>query len=118
MESVINNQSMRSFLESFSNQHHSWLVTVDTVTSRGADDPDIENLPLRKISRDDRGITIVAGDEEEQHVHRIESPTSLAVETIGEENAVAALRIASPAGETIVSLRTAIDPELIDELGG
>ena len=49
-------ESWRSFFESFSRQHHGWLVTVDTDTDRVA-----EEEPLDEV-RDVVGLPIVLGD--------------------------------------------------------
>lgn len=112
----IDAQAQKEFLEGFSGQHRSWLVTVEAIDADGEPVTVIDGLPLQQVSVDDEGaITIAAGadDDEERRSHRVSGPIDLLVDRV-DSGPISGLRLVTSSGETIVSFRTAMPPELVD----
>ena len=102
-------KSRQSFLEGFTAQHRGWLITVEMISADGEREVVIDDLPLENVRADDGTIEIVA----ETTAHRIDDVTDLLVDRV-QGDAIESVRIAAPSGETILSFRTVIPPELVD----
>ena len=87
--------SWESFLESFTRQHHGWLVMID----------DSAPQPLDEVRASGRDIDIRAGSVT-RHI-----PNARTIEvTFANESAIERLDIDG----TTIRFRTAVDPELVD----
>ena len=69
----------------------------------------IDDLPLERITTNDGAIDIVA----DERTHHIEAAMDVIVER-AYGDAVSSLRFIAPSGETILTFRTVIAPELVD----
>ena len=93
-------ESWPSFFESFTRQHHVWLVIVDR-----------EPEPLESIHVREGGIDIHAG---ESH-YRVSRPSIVTVTTAAsDETAVDHLEIEGATERLTLRFRAAINPELVD----
>ncbi|HUJ16159.1 MAG TPA: DUF5335 family protein [Thermoanaerobaculia bacterium] len=94
-----------SFFESFTRQHHGWLVTVDTGADRVA-----EEEPLEEVHANGDDIEIRAGS-----FYRVPNVTIVTVTTAtNDDTAVDHLEIESGAEKVTIRFRAAINPELVD----
>ena len=106
--------SWAPFLEGFAGQHRGWLVTVAQTGSAGNQRVVIDQQPLLDVAIDGDAIEISTGIEDSGHSrHRIDNVTDVLVDRAGGD-AVAALRIVSRSGETLIRFRVVISPELVD----
>jgi hypothetical protein len=108
------------FMDSFSRQHEGWLVTVEVMGREIGAQVEAEGKPLEGITAElkdggDALISITVGMTPEEHVtHNITGPTHVRIEQ-SENGADMALQIESSDGEaTLVRLRSAMLPELVD----
>ena len=108
------------FLDSFSRQHEGWLVTVEVLGADIGAQVEAEEKPLGGITAElkeggQRSISITVGRTPEEHVtHNITSPTHVRLEQ-AESGANMALQIESSDGATtLVRLRSAMLPEMVD----
>jgi hypothetical protein len=99
-------ESWKPYFDTFSRQHHGWLVTVDTGAGRVA-----EEEPLDSIRSTREGIEIDAG-----HSHyRVARPSIVTVTTAGNDRtAVDHLEIESGSEKLTLRFRAVINPELVD----
>jgi hypothetical protein len=107
--------SRGAFLEGFAGQHRGWLVTVEQIDGRGNRSIVIDEQPLWNVGIDGDAIEIDAGtdDDADRVRHRVDGVTDLLVERVG-EGAIAAVRIVTASGETVIRFRVVISPELVD----
>jgi hypothetical protein len=99
--------SWPSFFESFTRQHHGWLVTIDTDSGRVA-----EEEPLEEVQAKDDEINIVAGTH-----YRIPHPTIVTVTTAeGDDSAIDHVEIESGSEKLTLRFRSVVNPELVDGL--
>jgi hypothetical protein len=99
-------ESWSSFLDSFSRQHHGWLVTLDTGTDRVA-----EEEPLEEVRANGRTIEIRAGAKH----YRLPNASVLTVSASdSDETAIDHLEIASGSERLTLRFRAVINPELVD----
>ena len=101
----IDAKSRQSFLDGFTAQHRGWLITVES----GEGLVVIDDAPLESVRADGDTIEIVAGTS----THRIDGVTGVLVDR-DQDDAIESLRITAPSGETILTFRTVIPPELVD----
>lgn len=108
------------FLDSFSRQHEGWLVTVEVLGEEIGAQVEAEVKPLEGITAElkDGGedlISIIVGLNPSEHVtHNIAAPTHVRIEQ-AENGADMALQIESSEGTTtLVRLRSAMLPEMVD----
>jgi hypothetical protein len=108
------------FLDSFSRQHEGWLVTVEVLGDEIGAQVEAEGKPLEGITAElkDGGvdsIIITMGLTPAEHVtHNITAPTHIRLEQ-AETGANMALQIESSEGvTTLVRLRSAMLPEMVD----
>ncbi len=98
--------SWTSFLDSFSRQHHGWLVTISRGNERLANDE-----PLDFARADDHAIVISAGGRE----HRFDNAREIAVTSAGaDESAIGHVEISSGREKMTIRFRAVIPPELVD----
>ncbi len=100
-ERQIPSESWKSFLDSFTRQHHSWLVNID----------DSEAEPLEEVRTSGRDIEIRAGSVM-RHISNARSVTVIASDT--DETAIDHLEIANGDERVTIRFRAAINPELVD----
>jgi hypothetical protein len=108
------------FLDSFSRQHEGWLVTVEVLGSEIGAQVEAEEKPLEGITAElkdggEGSISITIGLTPAEHVtHNIKAPTHLRIEQ-AKNGADLALQIESEGGATtLVRLRSAMLPEMVD----
>jgi hypothetical protein len=102
----IPSESWTSFFESFTRQHHGWLVTVDTGADRVA-----EQQPLDSIRAAGGDIEIRAGDSH----YRVAKPAIVTVTYApNDDTAVDHLEIESGGERVTLRFRSVINPELVD----
>lgn len=92
-----------SFLESFSQQHHGWLVTV----TRGEERLVVDE-PLHSVRPDDGGVIIHAGDKEQ----RVDDVRVIRVSESG--GAIGHVEISGLNQSVVVRFREVMPPELVD----
>jgi hypothetical protein len=98
--------SWSSFLESFTRQHHGWLVTISRGDERLADDE-----PLDFARAADRSVVVGAGGRQ----HRLENVREIAVTASGEdESAIGHVDISNGRETMTLRFRAVISPELVD----
>ncbi len=109
-----------AFLDRFSRQHAGWLVRLEIFNPDfGAQVEEtglsLEGLTDERNESEGNTITIMAGNEPDDHVtHSITNPTEVSVEQT-DEGADAALSIKSADGTTaLLSFRAAVLPETVD----
>ncbi len=100
---TIPRDSWTSFLDSFSRQHHGWLVTI----SRD-DEHVVQDEPLDFARAADRSVIVSAGGRE----HRLENPREIAVSEAG--TAIGHVDISGDREKMTVRFREVIAPELVD----
>ncbi len=94
-------ESWKSFLDSFTRQHHGWLVNID----------DSAPEPLEKVRASGRDIEVRAGSV----VRRITDAKSVTVAASdADETAIDHLEIANGNERLTIRFRAAINPELVD----
>ncbi len=96
-------ESWSSFLESFSRQHHGWLVTVSLGAQRLASDE-----PLDFARPSDHAIVVSAGG----HEYRLENAREITVNAAGA--AIGHVDISSGRETMTIRFREVISPELVD----
>ena len=108
------------FLDSFSRQHEGWLVTVEVLGEEIGAQVEAKEKPLEGITAELKGggedsISIIVGRTPAEHVtHNITAPTHVRIEQ-AENRADMALQIESSEGvTTLVRLRSAMLPEMVD----
>ena len=108
------------FLDTFSRQHEGWLVNVEVLSAEVGAQVEAEEKPLEGITAELRGgggdsISITVGRTPAGRVtHNIQAPTHVRVEQ-AESGADMALQIESSGGTTtLVRLRSAMLPEMVD----
>ena|SRR5438270_7560212 len=108
------------FLETFSRQHEGWLVTVEVLGAEIGTQVEAEEKPLAGITAEQKGgsensISVTVGlTPAERVTHNIQAPTQVRIEQT-ENGADMALQIESAGGvTTLVRLRSAILPEMVD----
>ncbi len=98
--------SWPAFLDSFTRQHHGWLVTITRGTQHLVNDQ-----PLDFARTEDRAIIVSAGN----HRCRIENANAIAVTAAGaDESAIGHVAISSPRETLTIRFREVISPELVD----
>lgn len=97
--------SWTSFLDSFSRQHHGWLVTISRDDKRV-----VQDEPLDFARSAERSVIVSAGGRE----HRLENPREIAVSGAG--TAIGHVDISSGQEKMTVRFREVIAPELVDGL--
>ncbi len=99
-------ESWSSFFDSFSRQHHGWLVTIDTGSGRVA-----EEEPLEEVRANGRAVEIRAGAKH----YRLPNASVLTVSAAdSDETAIDHLEIASGSERLTLRFRAVINPELVD----
>jgi hypothetical protein len=108
------------FLEGFSRQHEGWLVTVEVLGEGVGAQVEAEAKPLAGITAEPNGggegsISITVGRTPAGRVtHNVASPTHVRIEQ-AENGADMALQVESSGGATtLVRLRSAMLPEMLD----
>ena len=108
------------FLDGFSRRHEGWLVTVEVVGEELGAQVEAEGKPLGGVTAELKEgggdlISITIGRTPAGRVtHNVASPTRVRVEQ-AENGADMALQIESPGGATtLVRLRSAMLPEMVD----
>ena len=108
------------FLDSFSRQHEGWLVTIEVLGEELSAQVEAKALPLAGITAELMGsgedsITITVGMTPAERVTRhITAPTHVRIEQ-AENGADMALQIEAAAeATTLVRLRSAMLPEMVD----
>jgi hypothetical protein len=108
------------FLDGFSSQHEGWLTTIEVMGGELGAQVESRELRLGGISADLKGsdedaISIMVGETPDDHVtHTITQPTHVRLEQT-EEGATEALQIESGDGvTTLLHLRSAMLPEMVD----
>ena len=108
------------FLDSFSRQHEGWLVTVEVLGEEIGAQVEAAELPLEGITAELKGsaedsISITVGLTPAERVTRnITAPTHVRIEQ-AENGADMALQIeAADEAMTLVRLRSAMLPEMVD----
>ncbi len=96
-------ESWTSFLDSFSRQHHGWLVTISRGDERVASDE-----PLDFARAIDHAIVVSAGGRE----YRLEDARAIAVNAAG--TAIGHIEIAGAKESMTIRFREVISPELVD----
>ena len=100
-------QSWSSFFDSFTRQHHGWLVTIDTDSGRVA-----EEEPLEEVRARDDEIDIRAGTH-----YRVPHPTIVTVTTAEDDDtAIDRVEIESGSEKLTLRFRAAMNPALVDGL--
>jgi hypothetical protein len=109
-----------NYLDTFSRQHEGWLVTVEVLGTEIGAQVEAEEKHLEGITAELKGggedlISINVGRTPAEHVtHNITAPTHVRIEQ-AENGADLALQIESSDGTTtLVSLRSAMLPEMVD----
>ncbi len=98
--------SWPTFLDSFTRQHHGWLVTI----SRGEDRVAIDE-PLDFARAGDHAVVVSAGGRQ----FRLEDAREIAVSAAsGDESAIGHLEISSSRETMTIRFRAVIPPELVD----
>lgn len=109
-----------AFLDSFSRQHEGWRIKLEIFDPEIGAQVQESGLALEgltdewdEISGDT--ITIMAGNEPDDHVtHSINQPTEISLQQT-DEGAAAALAIKSADGTTaLLSFRSPVLPEMVD----
>jgi hypothetical protein len=95
--------SWTSFLDSFSRQHHGWLVTISRDDQRV-----VRDEPLDFARAAERSVIVSAGG----HEHRLENPQEIAVSAAG--TAIGHVEFSSDQEKMTVRFREVIAPELVD----
>ena len=109
------------FFDSFSNQHHGWLVTVEIMNSEIGDQTMARNLPLEGITAElnDEGpdeIEIVVGNKPDSHVSdTVVAPKNIWLKS-SEEGADEALEILGENKTVLIQFRSVIRPEFVDSI--
>jgi uncharacterized protein DUF5335 len=108
------------FLDSFSRQHEGWLVTVEVLGEEIGAQVEAQGVPLEGITAELKGsrkdsISITVGLNPSEHAtHNIQAPTHVRIEQ-AENGADIALQIeSSDAATTLLRLRSAMLPEMVD----
>ena len=108
------------FLEGFSRQHEGWLVTVEVLGEEVGAQVEAEEKPLDGVTAalqlgGEDSISITVGRTPAERVtHNIAAPTHVRIEQ-AENGADMALQIESSGGATtLVRLRSAMLPEMLD----
>jgi hypothetical protein len=108
------------FFDIFSRQHEGWLVTVELLGAEIGAQVEAEEVALGGITADLKGggedvISIILGKRSAEHVtHNIAQPTHVRIEQ-AESGADMALQIEAGGGvTTLVRLRSAMLPEMVD----
>jgi hypothetical protein len=108
------------YLDTFSRQHEGWLVTVEVLGTEIGARVEAEGKPLEGIAADLKGggeglILIIMGRTPAESVtHNITAPVHVRIEQ-AENGADMALQIESSDGTTtLVRLRSAMLPEMVD----
>jgi len=110
-----------SFLESFSQQHRGWLVTVEVISQDIGGQEEARNLPLEGItsseSNENQTISISVGNVPSNHLtHTVSDPTRLLLKQT-QQGADKALEIESTEGvKTLLRFRSAMPAEMVDGL--
>jgi hypothetical protein len=108
------------FLDGFSRQHEGWLVTVEVLGEETGAQVEAEAKPLEGVTAELNGggegsISITVGRTPAGRVtHNVAAPTHVRIER-AENGADMALQIESSGGATtLVRLRSAMLPEMVD----
>ena len=108
------------FLDGFSRQHEGWLVTVEVLGEEVGAQVEAEEKPLDGVTAalqlgGEDSISITVGRTPAERVtHNIAAPTHVRIEQ-AENGADMALQIESSGGATtLVRLRSAMLPEMLD----
>jgi hypothetical protein len=108
-----------SFFDSFSLRHQGWLVTVKVVSPDTGAQVELRELPLQGITADAKNsgedhISIIVGQTAGEYLtHTINAPTQVMLKQT-EEGTDEAIEIISADGTTLVRLRSAMPPEMVD----
>ena len=110
------------FLDSFSRQHEGWLVTVEVLGAEIGAQVEAQELPLEGVTAELKGgdedaITIILGGGSRERVtHNISQPTHVRIEqTVS--GADMTLQIESGGGvTTLLRFRSAMLPEMVDNI--
>src|SRR5205814_26860 len=108
-----------SFLDSFSQQHQGWLVTLEVIAPEIGAQEEASNLPLEGItssgSNEHKTISISVGNVPSNHLtHTVNDPTWLWLKQTP-QGADEALEIESTDGvKTLLRFRSAMPAEMVD----
>jgi hypothetical protein len=108
-----------SFFDSFSLRHQGWLVTVEVLGSDIGAQVEAKQMPLEGISADLKRsgediISIFIGGKPQEHVtHTIHAPERVRLKET-EDGADEVLEIESESLTTLMRLRSAVLPEMVD----
>lgn len=109
------------FLDSFSQQHQGWLVTVEVIAPEIGAQEEASNLPLEGISSSEsnehKSISISVGNQTSNHqTHTVNAATRLWLKQTP-QGADEALEIESTDGvKTLLRFRSAMPAEMVDGL--
>jgi len=110
-----------SFLDTFSQQHEGWLVTLEDVPSAGGSRVEARELPLQGVFANpfENTISIALGRTPEQHLtHTIDHPARMVVEQ-SDAGADQGLRIERQGGRaTLLMFKAAARPHEVDGIPG
>lgn len=97
----------QTFLDSFSRQHHGWLVSITRGSDHLANDE-----PLDFARTENHAIVVSAGE----HLWRVEYPNRVSVTAAGpEDTAIGHVAITGGGGETLtIRFREVVVPEVVD----
>jgi hypothetical protein len=105
------------FLDSFSGQHHKWLVTIEVLSPTRGDQLDAIDAPLEEISADtEHGRVLIqtASEPESHETHVVEAASRMHVMRTP-EGADDTLEIESADGaKTLLRFRSVIPAEMVD----
>jgi hypothetical protein len=99
-------ESWPAFLDSFTRQHHGWLVTIDSDSGRIA-----EEEPLDVARADGRTIEVRAGSAH----YRVPNAGVVTVTAAdADDSAIERVEIESGSEKVTLRFRAVINPELVD----
>ncbi len=114
---MIDRSQWAEFVDAFSRQHDGWLISVAVEAGSHRREYMTRDLPLRgvvaEVDENTDSMMVFTGDATHE-THFVEHPVTLTIEETA-DGAEAELTIADGSGaRTIVELRSAIRPELVD----
>ena len=117
----IKRDEWREFFDSFSKQHQGWLVTIEMLGADLGDQVEVRQLPLEGITVEtsdgnETQIETIAGEKPDSHIsHTVTSPKRIWLKRT-DEGADEALEIESEENTVLLRFRSAVRPELVDEI--
>jgi hypothetical protein len=102
-------------LDSLSRTYRGALVSVEIMSRRVGDQPQVRKVPLGGITSDSSGITIETSRRPAEHLgHRIERPRAVWIHE-REDGAVTALEVQATDGTgTLLTFQSPMRPEMLD----